>query len=152
MPTPREHLGAASDGRYVYAVGGRQLSAAKNLGALEPYDPASDGWKKLAANGSWTGLRPSSTLADPFAGLPPSARIRAGHRERPMRGATGKRTGWPGGASDPSRVLDRVRRQRERRKLRAAGGRGVSALEQVHALLRVHAGAPAGRPTEARGA
>jgi non-specific serine/threonine protein kinase len=49
MPTPREHLGAASDGRYLYAVGGRQLSAAKNVGALERYDPASDSWSKLAA-------------------------------------------------------------------------------------------------------
>jgi N-acetylneuraminic acid mutarotase len=47
MPTPREHLGAASDGRYVYAVGGRELSADKNLGALERYDPASDSWTKL---------------------------------------------------------------------------------------------------------
>jgi serine/threonine-protein kinase PknK len=49
MPTPREHLGAASDGRYVYAVGGRELSAAENVGALERYDPASDSWTKLAA-------------------------------------------------------------------------------------------------------
>jgi non-specific serine/threonine protein kinase len=49
MPTPREHLGAASDGRYVYAVGGRQLSAAENVGALERYDPASDSWTKLTA-------------------------------------------------------------------------------------------------------
>ena len=32
IPTPREHLGAASDGRYVYAVGGRELSADKNVG------------------------------------------------------------------------------------------------------------------------
>ncbi len=32
IPTPREHLGAASDGRYLYAVGGRELSADKNLG------------------------------------------------------------------------------------------------------------------------
>ena len=30
IPTPREHLGGASDGRYVYAVGGRGLSADKN--------------------------------------------------------------------------------------------------------------------------
>jgi non-specific serine/threonine protein kinase len=49
LPTPREHLGAASDGRYVYAVGGRRLSAADNVGALERYDPASDRWSKLAA-------------------------------------------------------------------------------------------------------
>jgi serine/threonine protein kinase/N-acetylneuraminic acid mutarotase len=49
MPTPREHLGAASDGRYLYAVGGRRLSAAENVGALERYDPAGDSWSKLAA-------------------------------------------------------------------------------------------------------
>ena len=49
MPTPREHLGAASDGRYLYAVGGRELSAAENVGALERYDPANDSWSKLAA-------------------------------------------------------------------------------------------------------
>ena len=47
IPTPREHLGAASDGRYLYAVGGRELSADKNLGTLERYDPGSDTWTKL---------------------------------------------------------------------------------------------------------
>jgi len=47
MPTPREHLGAASDGRYLYAVGGRDLTAAANLPALERYDPAADSWTKL---------------------------------------------------------------------------------------------------------
>ena len=35
IPTPREHLGAASDGRYLYAVGGRELSSDKNVPALE---------------------------------------------------------------------------------------------------------------------
>jgi non-specific serine/threonine protein kinase len=47
IPTPREHLGAASDGRYVYAVGGRDLTAAKNVPVLERYDPRSDSWTKL---------------------------------------------------------------------------------------------------------
>ncbi|HZR12248.1 MAG TPA: kelch repeat-containing protein [Acidimicrobiia bacterium] len=47
MPTPRDHLAAASDGRYVYAVGGRMLSSDKNSGAVERYDPASDTWTKL---------------------------------------------------------------------------------------------------------
>ncbi|MDX6644156.1 MAG: hypothetical protein QOD76_2118, partial [Solirubrobacteraceae bacterium] len=47
IPTPRDHLGAASDGKYVYAVGGRQLSADKNSGALERYNPADDTWTKL---------------------------------------------------------------------------------------------------------
>jgi len=47
IPTPREHLGAASDGRYLYAVGGRELSASKNLDAFERYDPVNDTWTKL---------------------------------------------------------------------------------------------------------
>jgi N-acetylneuraminic acid mutarotase len=47
IPTPREHLGAASDGRYVYAVGGRELSAAQNSKAVERYDPQSDSWTEL---------------------------------------------------------------------------------------------------------
>ena len=47
MPTPREHLAAASDGRYMYAVGGRNLSADKSSTAIERYDPADDSWTKL---------------------------------------------------------------------------------------------------------
>jgi N-acetylneuraminic acid mutarotase len=47
IPTPREHLAAASDGRYLYAVGGRDLSAAKNLSAFERYDPRDESWTTL---------------------------------------------------------------------------------------------------------
>jgi N-acetylneuraminic acid mutarotase len=47
IPTPREHLAAASDGRYLYAVGGRDLTAAKNLPTFQRYDPASDSWTEL---------------------------------------------------------------------------------------------------------
>ena len=47
IPTPREHLAAASDGRYLYALGGRDLTAAKNLPTLERYDPADDSWTAL---------------------------------------------------------------------------------------------------------
>ena len=47
IPTPREHLAAASDGKYLYAVGGRELSSAENTGALERYDPARDTWTTL---------------------------------------------------------------------------------------------------------
>ncbi len=47
IPTPREHLAAASDGRYLYALGGRDLTAAKNLPTLERYDPADDSWTPL---------------------------------------------------------------------------------------------------------
>ena len=36
IPTPRDHLGAASDGRYLYAVGGRNLSSDKNTAARSP--------------------------------------------------------------------------------------------------------------------
>ena len=60
MPTPREHLGAASDGRYVYALGGRDLSADKNVRALERYDPATDSWTKLT-----TCPRPSAAPVPP---------------------------------------------------------------------------------------
>jgi non-specific serine/threonine protein kinase len=49
IPTPREHLAAASDGEYLYAVGGRNLSPDRNSGALERYDPAADSWENLAA-------------------------------------------------------------------------------------------------------
>jgi non-specific serine/threonine protein kinase len=47
IPTPREHLAAVTDGRYVYAVGGRALSPDKNSAALERYDPAANAWQKL---------------------------------------------------------------------------------------------------------
>jgi non-specific serine/threonine protein kinase len=47
IPTPREHLAAASDGRFFYAVGGRVLSPDKNSRALERYDPAADRWQRL---------------------------------------------------------------------------------------------------------
>jgi N-acetylneuraminic acid mutarotase len=47
LPTPREHLAAASDGEFAYAVGGRELGPDRNLAALERYDPATDGWQAL---------------------------------------------------------------------------------------------------------
>lgn len=47
MPTPREHLAAVSDGVYVYAVGGRSLSADENSAAFERFDPESGSWEKL---------------------------------------------------------------------------------------------------------
>jgi serine/threonine protein kinase len=47
LPTLREHLAAASDGRFVYAVGGRKLSPDKNSAALERYEPATDHWQRL---------------------------------------------------------------------------------------------------------
>jgi non-specific serine/threonine protein kinase len=47
IPTPREHLAAASDGKYAYVVGGRNLSPDKNSAALERFDPATNTWQKL---------------------------------------------------------------------------------------------------------
>jgi non-specific serine/threonine protein kinase len=47
IPTPRDHLAAASDGQRVYAVGGRARSADKNLAALERFDPATGQWQSL---------------------------------------------------------------------------------------------------------
>lgn len=47
LPTPREHLAAVTDGTFVYAVGGRFLSADKNSAAFERFDPQSGEWTKL---------------------------------------------------------------------------------------------------------
>ncbi|MGZ4561612.1 MAG: Kelch repeat-containing protein, partial [Mycobacteriaceae bacterium] len=47
MPTPREHLAAVSDGTYVYALGGRFLSADKNSAAFDRFDPQSGKWDTL---------------------------------------------------------------------------------------------------------
>jgi non-specific serine/threonine protein kinase len=47
IPTPREHLAAAADRNYAYAVGGRDLGPDKNYAALERYDPESDTWQRL---------------------------------------------------------------------------------------------------------
>ena len=46
IPTPREHLGAATDGRYLYAVGGRDATS-RDVAVLERYDPAADDWATL---------------------------------------------------------------------------------------------------------
>ena len=48
LPTPREHLGMATDGTFAYVVGGRDLSSDKNSAALERYDPKTDSWAALA--------------------------------------------------------------------------------------------------------
>ena len=47
MPTPRQMLGAASDGKLVYAVGGTNGTA--DLAAVEAYDPAADTWTTMPA-------------------------------------------------------------------------------------------------------
>ena len=48
VPTPRDHLGAATDGRWCFAVGGRFLSLDHNTDAMEAYDPRADAWETLA--------------------------------------------------------------------------------------------------------
>jgi serine/threonine protein kinase/N-acetylneuraminic acid mutarotase len=45
IPTPRQMLGAASDGKLVYVVGGS--NGTSDLAAVETYDPAADAWASL---------------------------------------------------------------------------------------------------------
>jgi non-specific serine/threonine protein kinase len=47
MPTKRDHLAVASDGRYLYALAGRELGPDRNLATLERYDPRADRWTTL---------------------------------------------------------------------------------------------------------
>jgi non-specific serine/threonine protein kinase len=46
--TARDHLGGASDGKYIYALGGRELSPDKNVDAVERFDPAANKWEAIA--------------------------------------------------------------------------------------------------------
>ena len=45
MPTPRDHLAAATDIRFVYAAGGRRGS--EQIDAFESYEPHRDRWTRL---------------------------------------------------------------------------------------------------------
>lgn len=47
IPTTREHLAAASDGRFVYVAGGRDKTPDTNVDVLERYDPRRDRWRSL---------------------------------------------------------------------------------------------------------
>ena len=47
IPVPGDHLAAASDGTYLYAVGGRRFVASTNTAALQRYDPKTDQWTAL---------------------------------------------------------------------------------------------------------
>jgi non-specific serine/threonine protein kinase len=49
IPVPGDHLAAASDGRYLYAVGGRRLEASSNTAAVQRFDPVADRWVQLKA-------------------------------------------------------------------------------------------------------
>ena len=47
IPVPGDHLAAASDGTYLYAVGGRRLEASSNTAAVQRFDPAANRWIQL---------------------------------------------------------------------------------------------------------
>ena len=49
IPVPGDHLAAASDGTYLYAVGGRRLEVTSNTAAVQRFDPNADRWIQLKA-------------------------------------------------------------------------------------------------------
>jgi non-specific serine/threonine protein kinase len=46
-PVPGDHLAAASDGRYLYVVGGRKLEVGASTAAVQRFDPNADRWTSL---------------------------------------------------------------------------------------------------------
>jgi hypothetical protein len=49
IPVPGDHLAAAGDSTYLYAVGGRKFTAGSNTDAVQRYEPAADRWIILPA-------------------------------------------------------------------------------------------------------
>ena len=49
IPVPGDHLAAASDGRYLYAVGGRRLEVTANTAVVQRFDLNADRWTQLPA-------------------------------------------------------------------------------------------------------
>ncbi|HXZ77702.1 MAG TPA: protein kinase, partial [Streptosporangiaceae bacterium] len=47
LPVPGDHLGAATDGTYAYAIGGRTIKSSENHTALQRFDPATNKWTQL---------------------------------------------------------------------------------------------------------
>jgi non-specific serine/threonine protein kinase len=47
LPTPRDHLAAATDGHYLFAVGGHAGSADRPLATVERYDPDARVWQGM---------------------------------------------------------------------------------------------------------
>jgi non-specific serine/threonine protein kinase len=47
IPVPGDHLAAVSDGKYLYAIGGRTLDPSANHDAVQRFDPATGTWTKL---------------------------------------------------------------------------------------------------------
>jgi N-acetylneuraminic acid mutarotase len=48
IPVPGDHLAAASDRSYLYAVGGRKFDSPHNTKAVQRYEPVTDRWTPLA--------------------------------------------------------------------------------------------------------
>jgi N-acetylneuraminic acid mutarotase len=49
IPVPGDHLAAASDRDYLYAVGGRKFVPRNDTNAVQRYEPATNRWTPLAA-------------------------------------------------------------------------------------------------------
>ena len=49
IPIPGDHLAAASDGTYLYAVGGRRVTVTANTAAVQRFNPATAQWTQLPA-------------------------------------------------------------------------------------------------------
>ena len=47
IPVPVNHLAAASDGTYLYAVGGHKITETSTTAAVQRFDPATDQWTQL---------------------------------------------------------------------------------------------------------
>ena len=47
IPIPGDHLAAASDGTYLYAVGGHHITETSNTAAVQRFDPTTDQWTQL---------------------------------------------------------------------------------------------------------
>ena len=47
LPTPREHLSVVTDGRFIYALGGRTGSPTTNMNVVERYHPTTKKWARL---------------------------------------------------------------------------------------------------------
>ncbi len=47
IPVPGDHLAAATDGTYLYTVGGRNLNVSLNTKAVQRFDPATGQWTQL---------------------------------------------------------------------------------------------------------
>lgn len=64
IPTRREHVAAASDGRFVYAAGGRNISPTTNMATLERYDPRRDRWSTLPSMPTARGSMHAAVIDD----------------------------------------------------------------------------------------